>query len=978
MMQITRRSLLQGAGAAGLGVGLATVAAPATPARALVADEYDDLRQRYVERITVGPGFDHTIAPFSTELTAIESAVQGLQATMTPGSTTGLWPDIPISSGTRSGAVTAGYGRLSQMAVAWATPHCSFHQDPALIADIIAGIDWMHAHAFNSSVTQYGNWWDWRIGSPATLLNILAIAYPHLTATQISENLATIDAHSPDSHLDTLLATKQSTGANRSDLSLIRVLHGVVGKSSAKITTGVNGFSPLFAPVRSNDGFYEDGSFVQHEKVPYLGNYGHVLISGLASAMALVSGSTWQFDDPKVSFIYDMFERGVIPFMFNGLVMDNQSGRRVARGIITTDARPYEQNDHHRGHAMISALLQLSESAPTATAARIRAVCKGWLQREYWGRYMEDHTPGLANLARAKAVIDDSSVLPEPEPIGSRVFGATDRAVHRRADWALAISMCSSRTTFLTSVNQENLRGWHANSGMVSWWGRTYGNGQYSDAFWPTVDPYRMPGTTVSRKPLADGQGGYNQAVPNAWAGGATDGTYAVVGQDTRGLASTLRAKKSWFCLADQVVCLGAGIASTDGHKVETTIDSRNLGATGSAALTVDGAVQPATLPTETSFAAASWAAIQGFGGYVFPGGGSIRARREERTGAWSDINKGGVASTDPITRRYITLWFDHGTDPTAGAYAYILMPGASPATTAARAASPTVTILANTASVQAVKDAATGVTAANFFAAGTAGPITVSAPCSVLIRESGGTLSVSVADPSQKSSTVAVTIDRAGLSTFSTATSAPEMSVTRHDAKIELVAEVGACLGASRTITFGTGTTLSDRTLVNVAATADATVRDGSYATTNYGSDADLVVKNSSDAGYSRRAYLKFDVSGVTATPRRAVLWVYGKTSDSNGKEAVLTANRCSTDQWTETGVNWSTKPPFSGAVATAPIGEYENWLAFDVTNLVVSDHPGDGVVTIGLSGTAGGNLVQLNSRSNAANKPYLEVLTG
>ena len=81
------------------------------------------------------------------------------------------------------------------------------------------------------------------------------------------------------------------------------------------------------------------------------------------------------------------------------------------------------------------------------------------------------------------------------------------RATHRRPGWAASISMADRRTTYYETGNGENLRGWHTGSGMLYWWGATYGIDQYSDAFWPTVDPYRLPGITASRKPLADAAG---------------------------------------------------------------------------------------------------------------------------------------------------------------------------------------------------------------------------------------------------------------------------------------------------------------------------------------------------------------------------------------------------------------------------------------------------------------------------------------
>lgn len=298
---------------------------------------------------------------------------------------------------------------------------------------------------------------------------------------------------------------------------------------------------------------------------------------------------------------------------------------------------------------------------------------------------------------------------------------------------------------------------------MLQWWGRTFGNGQYTDAFWPTVDPYRLPGTTVSRKVLADAEGGaWGLPRPDVnWVGGATDGEYAALGQFVRGLSSTLYAKKSWFCLADSVVCLAGSVRATDGVAVETVVDNRNLGASGTQALTVNGAVQPAALGWSATLNGASWAQIAGHGGYVFPGGAAVKALREARTGSWRDINTGG--SSDPVTRRYLTLWFDHGVDPAGAACAYVLMPGATVQATAARAADTGwLTVLANSNDQQGVRVASLGVTAVNFWFAGSVGGLTADRPACVLVRERGdGTATVCVSDPMRMQSGLTVTWNR-------------------------------------------------------------------------------------------------------------------------------------------------------------------------------------------------------------------------
>ncbi|CAM5715101.1 lyase [Streptomyces badius] len=441
--------------------------------------------------------------------------------------------------------------------------------------------------------------------------------------------------------------------------------------------------------------------------------------------------------------------------------MDSVAGRAISRG---------EADDHRRGHPILASIVLLGRGASAAENARWRALVKGWAQRDYYSPPLSNPSLGLTALARIKSVLDDTALTPIPEPAGHRLFPDMARATHRRPGWSASLSMADRRITYYETGNGENLRGWHTGNGMLYWWGDTFANGQYSDAFWPTVDPYRLPGTTVSRKVLADGAGGdWGNALPDVnWVGGVTDTKRAAVGQYVKGLSSTLMAKKSWFFLDDTVVCLGAGIHGRDGTTVETTVDNRNLGPTGNAPFTVDGSAKPVAAPWSATLSGASWAHLAGHGGYVFPGGASVKALRENRTGRWRDINRAG--STDPVSRKYLTLWFDHGTDPSAATYAYQLLPGASEQRTAERAAdSGWLRVLANTDDQQGVAVPSLGLTAVNFWFGGSVGPLVADAPCSVMVTElADGTATVCVSDPMRMRTSLTLTWNRAVASVVS------------------------------------------------------------------------------------------------------------------------------------------------------------------------------------------------------------------
>ncbi|HCA86025.1 MAG TPA: lyase [Streptomyces sp.] len=774
----SRRGFLALAGA-GTALGLTGLSGPAHAApvgpAAAGADVFDTLRRRWLD-LQLGTGFDPGAEPYAARLAETGELAGTFRAAMNPTAGS-LWPDYPFDP---PAGITQGYSRLHTMAQAYVQPGTGHTGDASLADAVAAGLDHLEAEVYNPATTRYGNWWEWQIGSPRLLLDTVALLYDRLAADRRAAYLAAVDHFVPDSMLGDYTGT--STGANRVDLCRVTALRGVLGAAPAKLVLARDALSPVFPYVRSGDGLYADGSFVQHTWVAYSGTYGHVLLDGLGRLFTLLAGSDWEVTDPGRQVILDSVERAYAPLLLDGLMMDSVNGRAISRGPLLNDDRGVLRSDHYHGHLLVAAVALLGGAASEAERERWNGMVRGWIERDTTSPVLTDRQFEVADLARLHAIAA-GPVPATPEPVNHKLFAAMDRAVHRRPGWTVNIAMASDRIAHYENGNGENPRGWHTGAGMVHHWSPGTG-GQYTDHFWPTVDWYRLPGTTVSTKRLADNEGGgWGKPKPAVrWVGGVTDGEYAAVGQHLKGLASTLEARKSWFCAADTVVCLGAGITAADGVPVETVVDNRNLGEDGTARLTVDGAPRatgPAGRPETCRDA--RWAHLEGHGGYVFPGGARLHALREDRTGSWRDINAG--SSPEPVTRRYVTLWHDHGTDPDGAGYAYLLMPGASAPTVAARADDPDwLTVLANTGRAQGVAIPSLGLTAVNFWQPGEAGPLTASGPASVLLRRGADgpgrrTARLLVGDPERSGAPVDILWDH------------PVRRVTEHDPGVEVLA---------------------------------------------------------------------------------------------------------------------------------------------------------------------------------------------
>ncbi len=706
-LQPRRRTVLGGIGAGALLAGFAPhLTVPAHAAEGSTED-FAAARARWRDIIT-GAGADPQDPHVAAALARLDEDAATLRSRLT-GSGGRVFTDLPLSD---EAAMRTSYTRLFTLATAYRTEGSATFGDPAVAEEVLTGLRTAHEVMYHPGHEETGNWWHWEIGASRALMDTCALLHDVLPATDLADYVATIDYFVPDPHLQFLDPSrrKESTGANRIDLCRAVLVRGLVGEDAERVIRARDGLSGVFAYVTSGDGIYRDGSFIQHTYVPYTGSYGQVLVDGLSRVLVALAGSPWPVVDPDVQIIFDAVDRGFVPVIHDGRIADDVRGRSISRA---------GEPDNYYGRLVIDAILRMADAVADSdpqTALRWRGHCKGWLQR----MSAVDPFDG-ASVPRCTAysrLLTDDSVAPADEADGLTVFGSMDRAVHRSHGWAYAISMASTRIAYYECGNGENEQGFHTGDGMTYLYD---GDGaQYSDEFWPTVDLYRLPGTTVDSKPLPDRAGGqWGAARPRSatWAGGATLGDVGAVGLHLQGLQSSLEARKSWFCLDGLVVALGAGISGGGADPVETIVENRNLH-DGGAHLVLDGRRGSDELGWSED-RRVRWAHLEGVGGYVFPRREHLHLLREERTGSWADINTGGPAAE--ITRRYLTMWIDHGVAPTGASYAYLLAPGADERTTrmlAARHRS-RLRILENSSTVQAVRDREAGLLAVNFWGAG-------------------------------------------------------------------------------------------------------------------------------------------------------------------------------------------------------------------------------------------------------------------
>ncbi|RSN09342.1 hypothetical protein DMB42_18735 [Nonomuraea sp. WAC 01424] len=724
---LSRRSALLGAAAV---AGLAAWERPAEAAGAVGAGgaaAFDAARERWVS-LLAGGSYD----PAYLEKTrAVEGSANAVLRKMNPvAGRPSLWPDLPLDD-PRTGNFNRAYNRMRALALGWATPGTSMHRDPRVAETAAGALDFLYEHAYREGLDRRGsNWYWWEIGVPRALTDTCALLYDGLPQDRLRRWLRPLRHWCPDPERRVSHPGVVETGANRASKAMAVAMRGLLTHDARLVRRARNAVSDLLRRTGGpGDGFYRDGSFIQHDLYPYNGSYGVDYLESVAKLIAMLARSPWEIK--RIGNVYDIVDRSFMPFIFDGLMMDCVRGRQIS---------VQGHRDYHSGQKAVEAILTLLEAAPERHARRWGPLVKGWLTRNRDVPY--DTVAPLAGGARAEALLADPSVPVGPRMTGTYVFADMDRVVHRRPTWAYAIAMSSERIGAAEAMNQENLHGWYTGDGMTY----LYTGGDlthWNDDLWPTIDPYRLPGTTVDTRGRADLPHGKRRLPPTPWAGGvALDGEYGVAAMKLIADGSSLRARKAWFLLDDAVIALGAGITASDGRRVETVVENRNT----------HGAHPPLTRGD-------GWIHLDGVAGYALLAGAEAKVVRERRTGRWRDIDTGATTGGDttPVSRHYTTIIVDHGVDPRRSRYAYAVLPDASATQTAAYAGR--VKVLANNRTVQAVSR--DDLIAAVFWRAGSVetahGRLTADGPCTLLARRDGHRVRLAVSDPSRTADEVRI-----------------------------------------------------------------------------------------------------------------------------------------------------------------------------------------------------------------------------
>lgn len=159
-----------------------------------------------------------------------------------------------------------------------------------------------------------------------------------------------------------------------------------------------------------------------------------------------------------------------------------------------------------------------------------------------------------------------------------------------------------------------------------------------------------------------------------------------------------------------------------------------------------------------------------------------------------------------------------------------------------------------------------------------------------------------------------------------------------------------------------------------NLAPLADACVRDGTYASSNFGPDTVLTVKRDPTANFSRESFLRFASPAFPGVLADAQLRLQPVAVSLPGTHAVASV----TDEaWNESTITWNTKPA-SGVPLATWIPQTGVPVRVSVAAAVLQDTTTNGLLSLRLfatNSTTDGRVDYASKEAGAATAPQLSL---
>ena len=612
-----------------------------------------------------------------------------------------IWDDLADYS--KSANLTKTYRRLEQIAKSVTNPKSKYYNDKEVISIVKRSMKLMEDNYYNENTESKGNWWDYEIGTPRAINNILTIMNQYFSKEEIVKLLRPISkmVPNPSKIMVSQNRGKKAVGGNLSDLGKVKVIEGILLEDNEKLEVAINTVSNVLEVVSEGEGFHYDGSYVDHTNIAYTGAYGNVLIDGFSQLLPVIQASPYKIEQNKLKILYNWIHESFLPLIYRGELMDMTRGRSLSRK---------SQSDHTAAVEVLRGILRIAEVSEPSEKNKLQEIVKNIIQSDnYYDTFLS--LKSFYDVYLFETLLSNNMLGEIERNTYLKLYNDMNKVAYynKERGFAFGISMHSDKIQNYEFMNKENAKGWYTSDGVFYLYNDDLSH--FSDDYWATVDPYKLPGITENNKVREKGIG--MTTMKNSFVGSTSlNQKFGTVAMDFSNLDNTMSAKKSWFILGDRVVFLGSGVKDASGTNGYTVIENRKIKRSSKNCsmekedykVIVDGKEKTVDsnemeLQANNIFLKSSNKEMNI--GYKFLNTTSLNLKKEIRSGTWKDINE--TQSNENVENTFLTIVQPH--DMVRNSYAYLLYPNRDDKEFESEVNKEDITIIENSENNQVVYD---------------------------------------------------------------------------------------------------------------------------------------------------------------------------------------------------------------------------------------------------------------------------------
>ena len=463
------------------------------------------------------------------------------------------------------------YAKLLLLCKGYYIKGTKYYNDEFIVNFIEEKIERFRECFYNLHSVEHTNWWQWEIGIPFTMNDIFMLMKGKIKDEIIVENLKTSRYFQPEPRYSgnnpvaihpSGKPLRLSTGGNRVDTVKISLFRGILLEDEEEVKLALESLPEVWEYNEKDrgEGFYRDGSFIQHEAIPYAGGYGEVLLSGIGEILYVISDSKYTSVIKKVDDLYDIILNSFEPFFYNGSFTDMLSGRGIDRA---------NNSDSVIGHRILNDILVVSSIFENDKCKKLENTILREITKYGVEKYLEEEKSPFLYKKLIDLLEKYRGQEIEKYSNSINVCNKMVRVMKREEKYAFGIAMHSSTIGNYEAMNGENLKGWYTGDGAYYLYD---GVNDYKD-YWRDVDYYYIPGTTEIKMDMEglDAQRNFESSfVEDKVAYGISEGENGLVAMEFLNWNEKLKSRKSWALIDSKIIFIETDIESKE--KVYTTI----------------------------------------------------------------------------------------------------------------------------------------------------------------------------------------------------------------------------------------------------------------------------------------------------------------------------------------------------------------------------------------------------------------------